>query len=599
MRNWTLGSLFVVMAAGALGFAAPASDKGLVVHEWGTFLAMNGSDGVTLDGMYHEEHALPGFVHARRTSELRLPGSNLKGETPVIYFYTNTPTRVNVQVGFPSGVWTQWYPQASYVGPTLVQTGSLMNPRNGRIGWMVDVIPPSMPHKTPPATDPDALWKHTRDVDAAFVSPVGSGSVSDTSSESERFIFYRGLGDARLPLTVSATGGARLTCGAGLTSVKHVYVLRVENGQGVYRYLPSLECDKSMSDVVPTMTKGLAVSRFADTLADDMAARLVDSGLYAKEARAMVNTWRTSYFTSDGVRVLFVLPQSWTDKFIPMTITPAPAELVRVMVGRIELLTASREYEAEAAISNLASPDSRVRESAFAFLREQGRYVEPIIRRTLQTTKDERVRVMSRRLLTTDFVTDLRSAINDAADGSVVPQATAFTRAQLASLLREVGLENEARAEGELALAALAEMPRPKMTDHASRNTYRAWARASEGVGKDADALQWYGEFVEFGSTFNTCSGCHSLAGPRDNSFFRDWWAGRRFGELAVRTGEAHAMIDADERRLKEKKSDLLSLIRLAYLYEARGDSARAAQLWTQVDGRNVTAHAGAAEARR
>ena len=36
-----------------------------VVHEWGTFLAMGGSDGVALDGMYHEEHGLPSFVHAR------------------------------------------------------------------------------------------------------------------------------------------------------------------------------------------------------------------------------------------------------------------------------------------------------------------------------------------------------------------------------------------------------------------------------------------------------------------------------------------------------------------------------------------------------
>src|SRR6188508_484738 len=167
MRKWLVGSLIVVMAAGALGLAAPSTDRGLVVHEWGTFLAMNGSDGVTLDGMYHEEHALPGFVHARRNSELRLPGSNLKGETPVIYFYTNTPTRVNVEVGFPSGVWTQWYPQANFVGPSLVQTGSLAQARNGRIGWTVNVVPPSSPHAAPPAAPADALWNHTRNVDAA------------------------------------------------------------------------------------------------------------------------------------------------------------------------------------------------------------------------------------------------------------------------------------------------------------------------------------------------------------------------------------------------------------------------------------------------
>ena len=32
-------------------------DPDLVIHEWGTFLGMSGSDGSALDGMYHEEHA--------------------------------------------------------------------------------------------------------------------------------------------------------------------------------------------------------------------------------------------------------------------------------------------------------------------------------------------------------------------------------------------------------------------------------------------------------------------------------------------------------------------------------------------------------------
>src|SRR5262245_1734385 len=68
-----------VVIAGAPTVPASASSGRLVVHEWGTFLAMNGSDGATLDGMYHEEHALPGFVHARSRNELSLRTSNLKG----------------------------------------------------------------------------------------------------------------------------------------------------------------------------------------------------------------------------------------------------------------------------------------------------------------------------------------------------------------------------------------------------------------------------------------------------------------------------------------------------------------------------------------
>src|SRR6187200_2803524 len=121
MKRWYLG--FTVLALAAIPAIARKGDSGLVVHEWGTFLAMAGSDGVSLDGMYHEEHALPAFVHARSRDQLRLPTSLVKGETPVIYFYTPQPIRAQVHVGFPSGIWTQWYPQAAMVGPGLMQAG--------------------------------------------------------------------------------------------------------------------------------------------------------------------------------------------------------------------------------------------------------------------------------------------------------------------------------------------------------------------------------------------------------------------------------------------------------------------------------------------
>jgi hypothetical protein len=578
----------LVIAAGALTAGIGASPGGLVVHEWGTFLAMNGSDGVTLDGMYHEEHALPAFVHARSGSELRLRTSNLKGETPVVYFYYDRPVRLRVEVGFPGGLWTQWYPQADFVGPSLVQTGSLPRARNGRIGWTVDVVPPALADPALPATPSDALWNYARDVDAAYVVAADS-TRKGNPKEWERFLFYRGLGEAKLPVSVSLAagqaGGGRLTCNPTLVDgLRHVYVLRVEHNRGAYRYLPSLRCGEPIARVVPAMEDAKPIDPFANTVADDLAVRLVESGLYAKEARAMVNTWRTSYFTSDGIRVLFVLPQSWTDRFIPMQIDPKPDELVRVMVGRIELLTPERERAAERAISNLASPDPKIREQVFAALRDQGRYVEPIVRRTMRSTADERVRTLCSRLLLTDFATDLRTSLTDAADGTRLVQEPVYARAQLANLLREIGLHDEARQEGELALAALARMPRPTMSDHASRNSFRALARAHEGAGHDADALKWYSDFVAFGSGFTSCSGCHQLAGPRDTSFFRDWWAGRKFAELAWRTGEASRLIDADEAVLANNPNSLLAQIRLAYLYEGHGNAERARRLWAQVE---------------
>jgi len=576
-----IATVLTVIAATWTG-SASGSRTDMVVHEWGTFLAMNGSDGVSLDGMYHEEHALPAFVHARSTDQLKIRSALVKSETPVIYFYAKRPQQVSVRVNFPGGVWTQWYPQANLVGPALAQVDSRARPRNGHIQWVVDVVPPELAHGAPPVTSVDALWNHAREVDAAYVA---AADHTRRTSEWERFLFYRGLGEAKLPMEIHAHDGriaARATAASG---VKHLFVVRVENGRGTFGYVPALDEGTPLDTPVPAMDAALPLDHFVDAIADAVAARLVESGLYAKEARAMVNTWRTSYFRTEGLRVLFVLPQSWTDEYIPLHITPQPEAIVRVMVGRVELLTAERERRAEAAILSLASPDAAIRERALATLRDEGRYVEPIVRRTLRTSTDARVQMLCRRLLLTDFVTELRTSLTHAESGEKLQHNPIYARAQLASLLREIGLTAEASQEGEAVLALLQTMPQPTMAHHNSRHMFRALARAHEGAGQDADALKWYGEFVRFGSQSKTCGGCHDAEGPRTMAFYRDWWAGRKFAEYAVKTGEAGSLIAAHESTLAQTPGSASAQLSLAYLYEARGETTRAGELWRLLVG--------------
>ena len=146
--------------------------------------------------------------------------------------------------------------------------------------------------------------------------------------------------------------------------------------------------------------------------------------------------------------------------------------------------------------------------------------MEPIVRRTLRTTTDEQVRTLS----TPPAADRLR---HRAADGvhrrgdrrEGVHRPPVYIQAQLASLLREVGLTAEAKQEGEAALALLAQHAaaddgRPSVAAHVP-----GLARAHEGAGHDAEALKWYGKFVEFGSQFQQpkmCAGCHTTMGPRD-----------------------------------------------------------------------------------
>jgi hypothetical protein len=300
----------------------------------------------------------------------------------------------------------------------------------------------------------------------------------------------------------------------------------------------------------------------------------------------MVNTWRTSYFRTEGVRALFVLPRAWTDAFIPIEIEPRPREVVRVMVGRIELLTPDRERLAERAIRDLTSPDAASRSGAFAFLRDQGRYVEPIVRRVLKTTEDGRVKALCRRLLTTDFVTELRAALHDASRGSRVHDDPVFIRARLSSVLREVGLESEAKAEGQAALAAMEARPEPPITNPSAREHLRAYARAQEGLGDDQGAARTYARFIQFGSQIRTrqeCRGCHNGDGPRDMAWFRDWWAGERYAALTARSGQADRAIAEHEKSLASDPEDTAARMSLAYLYGAKGQPVKAQALWAEL----------------
>jgi hypothetical protein len=310
----------------------------------------------------------------------------------------------------------------------------------------------------------------------------------------------------------------------------------------------------------------------------------------------MVNTWRESYLKTDGIRVLWTLPQTWTERFIPMKIDPQPHHLVRVMVGRLELLTPERERRAEGAVKGLSSADAATREISFQFLRDQGRYVEPVIRRVANSTADPRTKTVCRRLLLTDWVTELRTAVNEPLTGrrtrseSGEPGRDAcFARAQLASLLRQVGLNDEAATEGKKALDQLSKMRMPALTESVARHYLRGYARAAEGVGDEAGAVEWYGKLIRFGSQVKVregCVGCHGGLGneaPTNMAFFRDWWAGKRYAEHVERIGRTDSVIRENEDALRARPDDTAAQLTLAYLYGARGETDKAETLWVRL----------------
>ena len=117
----------------------------------------------------------------------------------------------------------------------------------------------------------------------------------------------------------------------------------------------------------------------------------------------MVNSWRDSWFAEPGTRLLYMVPQKLTDELLPLEISPAPDEVVRVLVGRMEIMSpedesrilslvqrsaTAREAEQLAAAAGRSQQETAGRERRRVVLDElqaMGRLAEPALARQVAT----------------------------------------------------------------------------------------------------------------------------------------------------------------------------------------------------------------------
>ena len=96
-------------------------------------------------------------------------------------------------------------------------------------------------------------------------------------------------------------------------------------------------------------------------------------------------------------------------RFIPMRVRAAPGKSVRVMVGRLELLTKERETLAARAIGDLSSQDGARREEAFGSCTSRAATSSRWCGGCCGQLAMKKRATLCRRLLLTEFVTELRS----------------------------------------------------------------------------------------------------------------------------------------------------------------------------------------------
>lgn len=357
-----------------------------IVHEWGTFTSVQSSLGVTLEGLHHEEESLPAFVHGRaaiaeghkQLESLPEPVTQ-KLETPVIYFHADASIpRARVTVDFPQGVIGQWFPKATRFAPEI---NAMQGIRDGSMDWDVEFLrtAPDLP-----PVDPHDVWAPSRNVEATPIAVDG---------EHERFIFYRGLGRFEMPLRVftDADGVIRVRNDSD-EAIGTYFVLHLHEGGGAITH-GSIDPHGTAPLALPGTPKERSVDAYVADASAQIQRALEATGLYPDEARAMVDTWSRSYFRTPGLRMLYVVPPSWTDALLPLRIEPTPDAVVRTLVGRIEILTQQEEGGLVDALH------AHVEEGAPLDLGHLGRFAEPKLRRALELIDDPAVADAARRLL--------------------------------------------------------------------------------------------------------------------------------------------------------------------------------------------------------
>jgi hypothetical protein len=404
--------------------AAQAEPGKLIVHEWGTFTSFSGSNGVQLDFRPLINEDLPGFVLDRQTqagysmlTKARIR-AQVRMETPVTYFYTDQERTVRASVEFPNGLLTEFYPPVESMLPPIDARPEYKRPfGTSKLDWGdVHLIPPAslapavkdeetrkwlqsmIEQRITPAAEYNH-YKYARDTDSAFVhvrrSPhVEPLVVKPYGDHIEKFLFYRGVGKFDQPLkVVAAEDGTLSVTNPGAQPIRSLFRVTVSGKELSYSEMAQLEPGQTVQ------FEKTAVKVSLEELQGFVVAALEREKLYKREAVAMVRTWADSWFAEQGTRVFYMVPGEQTEKLLPLTISPAPDETVRVLVGRVEVMLPSVEKKlmevvgANAklrAIRNEEEKDKEVK-TPLAVPKEllaMGRLAEPALVRIRELARD-------------------------------------------------------------------------------------------------------------------------------------------------------------------------------------------------------------------
>jgi hypothetical protein len=225
-----------------------------------------------------------------------------------------------------------------------------------------------------PADARESRYYAARETDAAPLRVAGLRE-GRLAHEQEKFLFYRGVGTFGMPLSARARGDGKFTVRwEGEGPAADPILVQVHGGKLRFQ---SFRLDRRSDGAVEGEVRVPASDATAAELGEALVKVLIGQGLYEKEARAMVKTWSSAWFGEEGTRVLYVLPAALTDELLPLRVEPKPSSLVRVLVGRHDVLTPEREKAIDGWVARLSVEGEKkdaASRAAAEEMRKLGRY---------------------------------------------------------------------------------------------------------------------------------------------------------------------------------------------------------------------------------
>ncbi len=343
--------------------------QNLVVHEWGTFTAKYNDVGLPYAKMNTKvEEPLPNFVNKVNFKDssivvttyneiykvncsyygynLELQNDLIKMETPIIYFYAEQAINdIDVTVQFNNGSISEYYPMPfKYEGPeNLLKyaekkfNGNEYNggfnldfkKYNGFAKWKVNVLA-SKDNKlcTYKSETVPEIWQAPRNTQANIIECMG---------QQEKYIFYRGLGGFQNPLIPKYTQNGALQIENTLNEPISFMLIYEKLADGLVNIWDVTSLNAKDNKIIINKKITITESTWHTSYRKEFENKLVENGLFADEAKAMLSTWEKSYFGTLGVKIFYIVPSKFIDSILPLTISAPVQDMRRVMVGRTEI----------------------------------------------------------------------------------------------------------------------------------------------------------------------------------------------------------------------------------------------------------------------